>query len=63
MEEIIAMQRKNSPNSPTKIKELLHQVSNIHFQSDKITSKLEGKLYLYTWSTYKLFLLFICKYF
>lgn len=44
MEEITAMRRKNSPNSPTKIKELLQQISNIHFQSDKITLKLEGNL-------------------
>ncbi|XP_058799214.1 uncharacterized protein LOC131668795 [Phymastichus coffea] len=41
MEEILALKKKNSSNSPTKIKEILQQISNTRLDSDKISYKLE----------------------
>lgn len=46
MEDILAMRKKNSPNSPSKIKEILQQISNAHFESDKVSHKLEGNLFI-----------------
>jgi hypothetical protein len=44
MDEMLAMQTKNSLDNTTKIKELLLQISNIHFERDKFLHKLEGTL-------------------
>ena len=43
MEEIITLKKKNSPNSPTKIKEILTQISNARCENNKILHKLGGK--------------------
>lgn len=42
MEEILAIRKKNSPPSPSKIKELLVKVSNVQIEKEKIFLKLEG---------------------
>lgn len=51
MEEVLDMKKKLL-NSPTKIKDLLQQITNTHFESDKVSQKLGGKLFVDTFELY-----------